>query len=488
MSTTTLGIYLGRYPKSGGGMRVYSLALADEIIQLLDCSTGRLASLANVTKCDIYLAQLSKIVFWADEHCCQILRETLFLKQWISQPNELARKYYPRSDIYKKNGRQLAVVIYPLSNICGRKFGYLLDQVLVGYTANVESVSFIHCTANTGILATRRPQIVTVHDLYQAFIPRRHQVLPDSLREKLRSRIFTAYYRCLFALQFSKIQHVIVDSTHVARQILSLYRYPAEKISVIPLGVERLVTDLQRNEDTTDKDVNNILHIHLDSKGELPSTQSSSDAHLSPTPYILLLGSRDPRKNFQRQLLAMHKWLASIATRPHIQTQAPHTTPHIVICLPDDQTRQIAQQFILENNISPTHVTLLAAVSKPDLLVLMANASLLLNATLAEGFGLPVMESLSFGTPVITGRLDYLKHWKEPWERGLVYTCNTLSVTSIADAVTRCYEEHTHHMLDHNKTQLAKTPIKSVPTMQQVTQETIRVYSTVSSTSHQLKM
>lgn len=481
-------------------MRVYSLALATEIIHLanhsidhLDVSTtsdsttsdSTLIGSKNSDPISVGLPQLKKIVFWADDHCCQILREILVLKQWVLQPDDLSKKQYPRSDIYKQDGQQFKVVIYPLSNIGGRKFGYLLDQALIGYTAYCERVSLIHCTANTGILTTTKPQVVTVHDLYQAFTPLRHKVPPNSLQEKLRSRIFTAYYRCLFALQFYKIQHVIVDSANVARQILSIYRYPTNRLSVIRLGVERLVTDLQRNENAHLKDISEILNNRLDSTGEWPSTQTTFGATLGANSfkeladsYILLLGSRDPRKNIQRQLLAWHTCLGSTTSPPHAQKPALH----LVICLPDEATRQIAQNFILDNNISPTCVSLLEAVSKPDLLTLMANASMLLNATLAEGFGLPVMECLSFGTPVVTGQLEYLKHWEEPWNRGLVYTCNTLSVNSIADAMTRCYEKHGRHWLNSGKSPSSRTPIKSARTMQHVTQETMRVYSTIYST------
>jgi glycosyltransferase involved in cell wall biosynthesis len=112
-------------------------------------------------------------------------------------------------------------------------------------------------------------------------------------------------------------------------------------------------------------------------------------------PYFLYLGRHDPYKNLQGLIAAF----AELKNKPDYQ---------LWIAGSFDQrfTPQLKQQ-VLELNIE-AQVKFLDYVSYEDLPSIMSNAIALVFPTLWEGFGLPALEAIACGTPVITSNLASL--------------------------------------------------------------------------------
>ncbi len=118
--------------------------------------------------------------------------------------------------------------------------------------------------------------------------------------------------------------------------------------------------------------------------------------------FVLFLGTIEPRKNLANAFFAFHGFLES---HPELASQVRF----VVAGKLGWQTKQIEEIVAQVNNhwkeAEPNGVIqFLGPVTEEEKWTLLSRASCLLFPSLEEGFGLPVLEAMSVGTPVITTR------------------------------------------------------------------------------------
>ncbi len=119
--------------------------------------------------------------------------------------------------------------------------------------------------------------------------------------------------------------------------------------------------------------------------------------------YVLYLGTLEPRKNLVHAMRAFHRFL----------TNRPELVGSVRFVLAGKfgwKTKEIEEEFLQINREwkeqEPNGVIqFLGPVTEEEKWKLMARAGCLLFPSLDEGFGLPVLEAMSVGTPVITTEL-----------------------------------------------------------------------------------
>ncbi len=198
--------------------------------------------------------------------------------------------------------------------------------------------------------------VVTVHDL--SFLR-----LPECADPGLRAYLEAAVPRSLHRADL-----ILADSSHTRADLVELLGIPKEQISVVPGGVEarfRRVTD-------------------SDALARVAQTYSL------PPRFILSVGTLEPRKNFARLI-------ASFAL---LRRQQPNLRQHLVIAgkpgwLYDEIFAQVAVAGIGDC------VHFAGFVADADLPALYSLADLFAFPSLYEGFGLPPLEALACGTPVV---------------------------------------------------------------------------------------
>ncbi|NJL84526.1 MAG: glycosyltransferase family 4 protein [Chloroflexaceae bacterium] len=190
--------------------------------------------------------------------------------------------------------------------------------------------------------------VVMVHDL----IPLRFPRLGSPL---------TPYFRHYIPQVLGQAVHILCNSQATAQDLLDFYGIAAAKITPIPLAVER------------------------DRFFPRPAPVEC--------PYFLYLGRPDPYKNLGRLIAAFadlprdyQLWLAGPQDRRY--------TPKL-------------QAQCSELGIA-NRVRWLSYVPAADLPGILSNALALVFPSLWEGFGLPVLEAMACGTPVITSNLAAL--------------------------------------------------------------------------------
>ena len=120
----------------------------------------------------------------------------------------------------------------------------------------------------------------------------------------------------------------------------------------------------------------------------LPSDAAARAKALSlPKKYILAMGGLEPRRGISLLLEALA--LPGASTLP------------LLIVGPDDSTTGAVAAAATTAGLPEGRVRSIAYLDDPDLAVVLAKATMLVVPSLAEGFGLPVLEAFQLGTPVI---------------------------------------------------------------------------------------
>jgi glycosyltransferase involved in cell wall biosynthesis len=206
--------------------------------------------------------------------------------------------------------------------------------------------------------------ILTVHDL--AFL-----LYPECADARLR-----AYLEKTVPRSVRRADYVVADSENTRNDVICLLGVPPERVTVVPGGVDpvfRPVTDPAR------------LSALRQSIG-LDDT----------TPYILFIGVIEPRKNLMG-LIEAFDILKSRRSLPHKLVVAGRRG-----WLSDSTMEQAERSPYRSEIIFP------GFIPEADLPTLYSAAETFAFPSHYEGFGLPVLEAMACGTPVVASRASSL--------------------------------------------------------------------------------
>lgn len=203
-------------------------------------------------------------------------------------------------------------------------------------------------------------QIVTIHDL--AFLK-----YPEHAGTKLSN-----YYLKRTKLAINNSQKIIAVSRATEQDLVEMLGVDPKKIKVI--------YEASAAEFKPQKDQNKIRYV-------------LAKYHLPPE-YILSVCTLEPRKNLVRLVQAY--------------AQMPHQMQYkLVLAGGNGWNNQSLLDVIADLNLK-TKVIMPGYIDQEDLPTLYSAAKVFVYPSLYEGFGLPVLEALSCGTPVITSETSSL--------------------------------------------------------------------------------
>jgi glycosyltransferase involved in cell wall biosynthesis len=230
--------------------------------------------------------------------------------------------------------------------------------------------------------------VVTIHDIIHLLYP---QFLPN------RAALFYARYMIRRAL--TRADRIITVSHNTRSDLVNYFRVPASRIEVIYNGVSpRFTPDIPEDEQAR-------VGARLNIRG----------------PYMLFLGGEKPHKNVQNVIRAFAK------------AKRENSLPHVLVLagpMPSKPARMDALIAALEMNDS---VIRTGIIEDEDLPALYAGAEAFLYPTLYEGFGLPVVEAMASGTPVLTSSTSALQEIAG----GFALLVNPMDVDAIADGIVK---------------------------------------------------
>lgn len=237
-----------------------------------------------------------------------------------------------------------------------------LGQAEIGWHARKHALRLVHDPTGTApLMLCPGKRVVTIHDDFPNSFPG-HSTALDTL-----------IHRFWLPFVLRRVDAVLTDSEHSKSDIQRFLHVSEEKITVIRLAAG--------------------AHFRVLSEEEIAI---ALERHGIERPYILYVGSLEPRKNLLRMLEAYielgnwsPKWRLVIVGAHNYGKSSP------------------AAQLVEEKGLRD-RVTFTGYVPDDDLPALYNAADLFCFPSLYEGFGLPVLEAMACGTPVVTSNTSSL--------------------------------------------------------------------------------
>lgn len=265
---------------------------------------------------------------------------------------------------------------------------------------NVDITQFFNCVVPPGI---KGKSVVVVHDMA-------YKIYPQTVRIKTRR-----WLQLTFKRSCQRADAIVTVSESSKRDIIKYMGIEAEKITVMPNGVDL-----------------NYFHNHYDNK-EIDSIKKK---YQIAGEYFLYLGTLEPRKNIPNLIQAYKKLL---------QIKHNVEVPQLVIAGGKgwlyDSIFKTVKELNIEDNILFTGY--LEPYEVPRIL---CGAKAFVFPSIYEGFGMPPLEAMACGTPVITSNVSSLP--EVVGDAGILI--NPESVDEICCAMERIMEDEElcHALID----------------------------------------
>ena len=220
------------------------------------------------------------------------------------------------------------------------------------------SFDLFHGTNYEIPLWSRRPTVVTIHDLSLLLHPEVHE-------EKLVARA-----RWRLPLMAKSASKIITPSNSVKTEVCEAFGVDPDKVAVTP---EAPRAAFRRREDP---ELLSRLGIDQD--------------------FVLFVGTIEPRKNLRRLVDAFDQLLRTTSLSPKLVIAGGQGW------LMDDFASSIRQKGLADR------VCLTGYLEDEDLCTLYSTCAVFVYPSLYEGFGLPPLEAMACGAAVITSRIPSL--------------------------------------------------------------------------------
>ncbi|MBI1749199.1 MAG: glycosyltransferase family 4 protein [Acidobacteria bacterium] len=250
---------------------------------------------------------------------------------------------------------------------CGAERGSLRCHFRMPLMLRKRRVDLLHLPWFQPLTVIPCPMVVTVHDLTTILIAREHRGLRHAMRIHLARRLF------------SRARRILTVSYSSKRELARTFDVPEARIEVIYNAVDERFT-----RDPLPADADRIL-----------------ERHAVNSPFVLYAGNIKPQKNLPRLIEAFA--VAKAELRDH-----PQLAQLKLLVIGDELTKHPDLRRAVVRTRVREDVRFLGFVPLPVLRVFYARARAFLFPSLYEGFGLPPLEAMAHGTPVLTSNVSSL--------------------------------------------------------------------------------
>ena len=234
----------------------------------------------------------------------------------------------------------------------------LWEQVALPLAVKSHHIDLLHCTSNTAPLYCPVKLVLTLHDII--FLEKR-----DKSNHSLYQNMGWIYRRLIVPRILHHCKSIITVSDYERKNIISRLSLPEELVVRIYNGYNVWFN----RHDTEEK---NYLR-YIDQKG-----------------YFFFFGNTDPKKNTERTIRAYARYLKQSGQKRRLLL-ADFSKTHL---------EEILHRYNIET--AGQYITVTDYIVNKDLPSVYHAAFAVLYTSLRESFGIPLLEAMACGTPVVT--------------------------------------------------------------------------------------
>jgi len=240
----------------------------------------------------------------------------------------------------------------------GGSFYPLWEQLSLPRAVDQLNLDMLHCTSNTAPIFCKVPLILTLHDII--FLEPR-----DKSNKSFYQNMGWRYRRFIVPKILKKCKRIITVSEFEYNNIITKLNIPEEKMAMIYNGYNEWFRPVE--------DTELIYQQYIEEPG-----------------YFFFLGNTDPKKNTERTLIAYSKYLEKSDIKRKL--------------LMADLDSSFLEDIVERNHIEniKDQIVIPGYINNADLPFIYNRAFAFLYTSLRESFGIPLLEAMACGTPVIT--------------------------------------------------------------------------------------
>lgn len=274
----------------------------------------------------------------------------------------------------------------------------LWEQVWLPRIARRLKLDVLHCTSNTAPLFLSVPLLVTIHDLIYM---ERHPLWARGYN--VYQRFGNLYRRWVVGRLLSRADRIFTVSHYEAEHFKKYPQVSSERLFVVYNGVGN----------------------HFKKIADQDALQQARDNYGLPERFVLFLGNTDPKKNTRRTVQAFAQYCRE------------HGRHHKLVV--GDFAPELIRRYLDEAGLQSyfDQFVFTGYVPNGDMPLLYNLAELYLYTSLRESFGIPILEAMACGTPVVTSNRASMPEVAG----GHAYLVDPTSVPEMVNALAKSLQE-----------------------------------------------